>query len=249
MLHWDLSGLKSLGAKTTPNHVVATLASAVEALEESHLQGTREVDRVQPVTTVREAFGESNTRRLSALCQVGDNEDFPAFYQAWAGKRKNGCIQHILQDHLDSCVTVLDYKAPFATTAALKLFQNLGFSGTDDNNISNGLLPSVFIQRHESATRMKQQLEAINQVDTYDDLMTMSGNLLFLADSKTLSKSVVFIPVTWRQAILQIMGHLPVLEALLGVEHPLMLSYQQGLDYVQDHQESRHLWRSLLPGA
>ena len=73
---------------------------------------------------------------------------------------------------------------------------------------------------------MKQWLEGLNQVDTYGDLMTMSGNLLSLADSKRLSKSAAFIPVTWRQAILQITGYLPILAALLGLEHPLTLSYQ-----------------------
>ena len=116
------------------------------------------------------------------------------------------------------------------TTAALKLFQNLCFSGTEGNNISDGLLPFAFIPRHESATTMKQCLEAISQVDTYGDMTTMSGNFLLLANSKTLSKLAAFIPVTWRQAILQITGYLPVLAALLGGKHPLTLSYQQGLD-------------------
>ena len=126
-----------------------------------------------------------------------------------------------------SCATVLNYEVLFVTTAALKSFQNLHFSGTDGNNISNGLLPFAFILWHESAMTMKQRLEAMNQVDMYGDLMTMSRNLLFLADSKTLSKSAAFITVTWRQAILQITGYLPGLIALLGVEHPLALSYQQ----------------------
>ena len=120
----------------------------------------------------------------------------------------------------------------------LKSFQNLCFSGTDRNNISDGLLPFAFIQRHELAMTMKQRLEVISQVNTYGDMLTMSGNLLLLADSKTLSKPATFIPVTWRQAILQITGYLHVLAALLGGEHPLMLSYQP-----------RYLWRSLLPGT
>ena len=68
--------------------------------------------------------------------------------------------------------------------------------------------------------------------------MTMSGNLLSLVDSKFLSKSAAFIPVMWRQTILQITGYLPVLAALLGLEHPLTLSYQLGLDYVQEHQDT-----------
>ena len=68
--------------------------------------------------------------------------------------------------------------------------------------------------------------------------MTMSGNLLSLANLKTLSKLAAFIPVTWRQAILQITGYLPVLAALLEGEYPLTLSYQQGLDYVQEHQDT-----------
>ena len=80
---------------------------------------------------------------------------------------------------------------------------------------------------------MKQHLEAISQVDIYGDRMTMSWNLLPLVDSKTLSKFATCIPVTWRQAKLQITRYLPVLAALLGGEHPLMLSYQQGLDYIQ----------------
>ena len=69
--------------------------------------------------------------------------------------------------------------------AALKAFQNLHFSGTDGNNISEGLLPYAFIPLHESATTMKQCLEALSQVDTYEDVLTMSGNLLLLADPKT----------------------------------------------------------------
>ena len=86
VLHRDLTGLKSSGVETAPNHAVATLVSAVEALKESHLQGTQEVAQVQPISTGREAFGESNTRSLLALCQVGDTKDLPAVYQAWAGK-------------------------------------------------------------------------------------------------------------------------------------------------------------------
>ena len=107
-------------------------------------------------------------------------------YQAWAGKRKNDCVQHILQDHLDSWAAAFDTEALFVTTGGLKLFQNLRFSGTDGNNISDSLQPFAVIPRHESATTMKQRLEAISQVDTYGDMMTMSGNLLLLADSKTL---------------------------------------------------------------
>ena len=84
---------------------------------------------------------------------------------------------------------------------------------------------------------MKQRLEALNQVGTYGDLVTMSGNLLSLADSITLSKSAAFIPATWRHyAILQITGYLPA--ALLGLDHPLTLSYQRCLDYVQEHQDT-----------
>ena len=85
---------------------------------------------------------------------------------------------------------------------------------------------------------MKQLLEALSQVDTYGDMMTMSGSLLSLADSKTLSKSAAFIPITWRQDILQIAGYLPVLAALLGGEHFLMLSYQQGLDCIIELQDT-----------
>ena len=115
-------------------------------------------------------------------------------------------MQHILQDHLDSYATVL----------ALKAFQNLRFSGIDGNNISDGLLPLTFIPRHESATTMKQRLEAFSQVDTYGDMLMMSGNLLSLADSKTLSKSTAFIPVTWTQALLQITGYLPDFGSAVG---------------------------------
>ena len=53
--------------------------------------------------------------------------------------------------------------------AALKWFQNLRFSGTDRNNISDGLLSFDFTPRHESAMTMKQRLEAISQVDTYGE--------------------------------------------------------------------------------
>ena len=74
----------------------------------------------------------------------------------------------------------------FVTRATLKLFQNLDFSDTDGNNISDGLLPFAFIPRHELATTMKQRMEAISQVDTYGDMLMMSGNLLSLAGSKTL---------------------------------------------------------------
>ena len=108
-----------------------------------------------------------------------------AAYRAWVGKT-NDSVQHIMQDHLDSCTMVFDSKAPLVTTSALTSFQNLHFSGTDGNSISDGLLPFAFIPRHELATAMKERLEAINQVDTYGDLMTMSGSLLLLADLKTL---------------------------------------------------------------
>ena len=94
---------------------------------------------------MREAFRDSNTRHLLALCQVCDTGDLPPVYQAWAGKRENDRIQLILQDHLDSCATVFNTEAPFATRAALKLFQNLCFNGSDGNNISDGLLPFAFI--------------------------------------------------------------------------------------------------------
>jgi len=79
VLHRDLTGLNAPVTEHAPNHVVATLASAVEALKESHLQGSRDIARA-PVTSVRDAFGESNTRRLLALCQVGDTDDLPPVY-------------------------------------------------------------------------------------------------------------------------------------------------------------------------
>ena len=81
------------------------------------------------------------------------------------------------------------------TTAALKMFQNLRYSGTDGNDIYDGLLPFAFILRHESSTTMIERLEAMNQVVTYDNLMTLSANLLSLAGSKNLSKSAAFIPM------------------------------------------------------
>ena len=87
VLHWDLMGLNVSGVDQTSNHVVATLASTEETLKESHLQGSRETVYA-PVTTVKDAFGESKTRRLLALCQVGDTGNLPPVYQAWAGKRK-----------------------------------------------------------------------------------------------------------------------------------------------------------------
>ena len=122
VLHRDLTnqGLKVSGVDHTSNNVVVTLTSAVETLKETHLQGTREAVRT-PVTTVREAFRGSNTRRILALCQVCDNGDLPPVYQAWAGKRKNDHIQHILQNRLNSCATIFDTEAPFVTTAALNL--------------------------------------------------------------------------------------------------------------------------------
>ena len=168
VLHRDLTGL-IVELNHTSNHIVATLVLAVEALKEFHLQGSRETVRT-PVITVRDAFGESNTRRLLALCQVGDTRDLSPIYQTWARKKKNDYVQHILQDHLDSCATVSDTEAPFVTIAALKAFQNLRFSGTDWNNISDGLLPFAFIPSHESATTVKQRLEALSQVDTYGDM-------------------------------------------------------------------------------
>ena len=42
VLHRDLTGLNTLVMDHTPDHVVATLALAVEALKESHLQSSRE---------------------------------------------------------------------------------------------------------------------------------------------------------------------------------------------------------------
>ena len=88
VLHQDLTGLNVYGMDHTSNHVVATLASAVEALKKFHLQGTHKTVRA-PITTVRDAFGEANTQRLLALCQVGDTCDLPPVYQAWAGKKNN----------------------------------------------------------------------------------------------------------------------------------------------------------------
>ena len=166
VLHRDLTGLKVSGANHTSDNVVTNLALAVEGLKESHLKGTREAVRL-PLTTVSKAFRDSNTRCLLALCEACDTGDFPPMYQAWAGQQKNDRVQHILQDHLDNCATSFDNEAPFVTTATLKSFQNLRFSGTGGNSISSGLLPFAFIPRHESATTMKHRLEAINQVDTY----------------------------------------------------------------------------------
>ena len=88
LLHRDLTGLNVSGADHTSNHVVVTLASTVKALKGFHLQGTRETVHA-PGTTVREAFGESNTwLLLVALCQVGDTGNLPPVYQAWAGKKE-----------------------------------------------------------------------------------------------------------------------------------------------------------------
>ena len=62
VLHRNLTGLNVSGVDHTSNHVVATLALAVEALKESHLQGTQETAR-KPVTTVRKAFEDSTSER------------------------------------------------------------------------------------------------------------------------------------------------------------------------------------------
>ena len=121
VLHQNLTGLNVSRVDHTSNHVVTTLALAMEALKEFRLQGACETVRA-PITTVGDTFGESNTRRLPALCQVGDTGDLPPVYQAWTDKKKNDRVQHMLQDHLDSCAAALDTEALFVTTTALKLF-------------------------------------------------------------------------------------------------------------------------------
>ena len=79
VLHRDLMGLNVYGADHASNHVVATLALAVEALKESHLQCSRKTVHA-PITTVRDTFGESNTHRILALCQVGDTGNLHPMY-------------------------------------------------------------------------------------------------------------------------------------------------------------------------
>ena len=70
---------KIIDDQNTSNVIVASLTLAVEALKDFQLQGNIKNARrdFHPITTVREAFGESNTRRLLALCQVEDTEDLP----------------------------------------------------------------------------------------------------------------------------------------------------------------------------
>ena len=110
-------------------------------------------------------------------------------------------------------------------TSALTCLRAFRFCGWDRDLHSDGLLPMAFILPDVSPS-----CEALDEQNLYT---LRSGGLapltLTLTDIKELSTEKGYICTRWPEAVLQLDAYLPLLAALIGFNHPVVVSYQAGL--------------------
>ena len=179
---------------------------------------------------MEDVFGGLNVQRLKSLCHTDTVEELPPIYQGWTTKKKGEKLHALFQSYVDQTAREVGLQAPFVPTSTLKAFQSFQFYGIDECALGDGILPMAFAPPGGSPTARKQQLEAATAADAYDTLISTSGNSLNLSDALALGKAKGYVPIEWTEAVLQVEGYLPVLATLLGVEHPLVRNYLNGLD-------------------
>eukprot|EP00536_Pseudo-nitzschia_multiseries_P012565 jgi/Psemu1/32459/gm1.32459_g len=191
------------------------LTAAVTALTDHQLKLSESMDHKKS-QSVRTTWGPLYTQRLLLLC-------------AWAQKSKHERTHMIFQSQVAARASELGIQAPLITTAALKRFQDGNFHGTDPFDVADGILPMAFTPPGGSAATLKREQEAAAIVAAYDTMISTEGNSLTLKDSLELQKTKAYIPVDWTEATTQLESYLAVLATILGLNHDVVTSYQQGL--------------------
>eukprot|EP00536_Pseudo-nitzschia_multiseries_P019653 jgi/Psemu1/62085/gm1.62085_g len=80
-----------------------------------------------------------------------------------------------------------------------------------------------------SAASLKREQEAAATVAAYDTMISTEGNSLTLKDSLELQKTKAYLPIDWTEATTQLESYLAVLATILGMHHPVLQGYQNGL--------------------
>eukprot|EP00536_Pseudo-nitzschia_multiseries_P014241 jgi/Psemu1/38043/gm1.38043_g len=204
------------------------LTAAVTALTDHQLKLSENMDHKRS-QSVRTTWGPLYTQRLLLLCGKQDEANLPPIYQAWAQKSKHERTHMIFQSQVAARASKLGIQAPLFTTAALKRFQDGNFHGTDPFDVADGILPMAFTPPGGSAATLKREQEAAATVAAYDTMISTEGNSLTLKDSLELQKTKAYIPVDWTEATTQLESYLAVLATILGLNHDVVTSYQQGL--------------------
>eukprot|EP00536_Pseudo-nitzschia_multiseries_P019462 jgi/Psemu1/60820/gm1.60820_g len=204
------------------------LTAAVTALTDHQLKLSENMDHKRS-QSVRTTWGPLYTQRLLLLCGKQEEANLPPIYQAWAQKSKHERTHMIFQSQVAARASELGIQAPLITTAALKRFQDGNFHGTDPFDVADGILPMAFTPPGGSAATLKREQEAAATVAAYDTMISTEGNSLTLKDSLELQKTKAYIPVDWTEATTQLESYLAVLATILGLNHDVITSYQQGL--------------------
>eukprot|EP00536_Pseudo-nitzschia_multiseries_P019406 jgi/Psemu1/60602/gm1.60602_g len=204
------------------------LTAAVTALTDHQLKLSENMDHKRS-QSVRTTWGPLYTQRLLLLCGKQEEASLPPIYQAWAQKSKHERTHMIFQSQVAARASELGIQPPLITTAALKRFQDSNFHGTDPFDVADGILPMAFTPPGGSAATLKREQEASATVAAYDRMISTKGNSLTLKDSLELQKTKGYIPVDWTEVTTQLESYLAVLATILGLNHDVVTSYQQGL--------------------
>eukprot|EP00536_Pseudo-nitzschia_multiseries_P011744 jgi/Psemu1/29809/gm1.29809_g len=204
------------------------LTAAVTALTDHQLKLSESMDHKKS-QSVRTTWGPLYTQRLLLLCGKQEEANLPPIYQAWAQKSKHERTHMIFQSQVAARASELGIQAPLITSAALKRFQDGNFHGTDPFDVADGILPMAFTPPGGSAATLKREQEAAATMVAYDTMISTEGNSLTLKDSLELQKTKAYIPVDWTEATTQLESYLAVLATILGLNHDVVTSYQQGL--------------------
>eukprot|EP00536_Pseudo-nitzschia_multiseries_P014585 jgi/Psemu1/39287/gm1.39287_g len=132
----------------------------------------------------------------------------PLYTQPWAQKGKHEKTHMIFQSQVATCAAKFLIQAPLVTMAALKKFQDGNFHGTDP---------------------FDKEQEAAATVAAYDTMISTEGNSLTLKDSLELQKTKAYLYINWTEATTQLESYLAVLATILGMHHPVVQGYQNGL--------------------
>eukprot|EP00536_Pseudo-nitzschia_multiseries_P012780 jgi/Psemu1/33153/gm1.33153_g len=206
-----------------------TLAATLTALANQQLKLSEGLDQRRPPATIKNTWGPLYTQRLLLLCRKLEEANLPPIYQAWAQKGKHEKTHMIFQSQVATCAAEFHIQAPLVTTAALKKFQDGNFHGTDPFDVADGILPLAFTPPGGSAASLKREQEAAATVAAYDTMISTEGNSLTLKDSFELQKTKAYLPINWTEATTQLESYLAVLATILGMHHPVVQGYQNGL--------------------
>eukprot|EP00536_Pseudo-nitzschia_multiseries_P014180 jgi/Psemu1/37770/gm1.37770_g len=135
----------------------------------------------------------------------------------------------IFQSQVATCAAEFLIQAPLVTTAALKKFQDGNFHGTDPFDVADGIFPLAFTPPGGSAASLKRDQEAAATVAAYNTMISTEGNSLTLKDSLELQKTKAYLPIDWTEATTQLESYLALLVNILGMHHPVVQGYQNGL--------------------